>query len=250
MSIIEVDLAYLQNYFPKEPNIPIEYELHGPLSPMLGEDGKPTIEPFIKIINQRGFPFIIWTENEDGNPISLIWDGENTETYYEDGHSYGKAPIKAHFITCKWYAPSEQDMNEDPAIFLHDDYPFDKTFPQIKQCTNPDPNMGIACGFSNHQPLCSSYESEIVKTPVHFKDKNSNNSIKTREARVNDGIKIVQIVQSIDDETSVVTYKASEMPIEALTHEALECASNNFQEFEKIEVKSDKNSFIKGLIGS
>lgn len=227
------------------------HRVHGPIFQLPDDDGGMTLSPIVDNLMEIENPFILWSYNESGETISVVWDGSNTDIYYEDGHiTRTVTSDKTDFITCKWYAPSERDMNEDSDIFLHEDYLFDKAFPEIKQCTNPNPNMGVACGFPNHQPLCGFYESEIVKTPVHFKDKNSINSFKIREARVNNGTKVVQIIEEINDEITITTHKISEMSVETLTNQALECASNNFQELEEVEVVSLRESFIKGIMKS
>lgn len=246
---IKVDLAILRDSpFVQKVNFE-NHVIHGPLHPLPSENEETTMQPYIEMVIQNRNPFIILSYNSNGEEISYVWNGPGSSVSIEDGHINPETDNRnPSYITCKWYAPSEDNIKENIGYTLPDNYLFDKPFPNIRQCTNPDPSMGIACGFAFDQPCCQEYEAEVVKTPVHFKDKNSDNSIITRDARINDGIRVIQIIESINNNETIRTYDTPSMPLESLIAEANDTAINNFTGVEEVPVVSLRKSFIKRII--
>jgi len=253
----DTDLATLAGMPPDEPTPPLEYLVQGPMSPLFDEEGMETIAPYVSMLEQYGHPFVILTTNANGEESSWFSDGPGTEVYRIDGH-YTSPPNtqieeEVTYVTCKWFAPSNNQLESDAALELPEDYAFDKAL-SYGQCTNPDPSMGLACGHMNHMPNCTMYTPSPIITPVEVRFKPSGDSegrnMSIRTTRINSGQRAFQAIEDLDDGTSVVMSGAigNKDDLNNLVQNVRTILTDDSIDTEEVIHQTPRNSFLKGLI--
>lgn len=236
----------------EHPDLPTgdsRYRVIGPVDALSDGEGSETVFPFTSGLIQEKTPFILHVSSHEDGEISWIWDGEGEEPYKVEGWQDDPSTNIPPFITCKWYAPSQMRMGYSDIIAFSDDYPYDKGYPTLNACGNPD--MGVACGSEACHPQCVGYSPDPVKIPVHLRS-STGREIIVETSRTGAGARTVQTIELNEEgettitDSQIVSAEALSRIIEAVKKDA--AAAD--EAMEEVAHQSSRKSFLKGLIPS
>ena len=215
----------------------------------LDVEGEPSPHPVLQRFMNEGDSFILNFNDPDGNPVSYTWNADDPGCVRHDGHIIAQKVEPATFITCKYFAPSQYDIdqNESAATFP-DEYLYDRALPNTGKCTNKEVGGNI-CGVSNCQFSCAVYEPDLIKYPVHFISPQK--EIIVEQARINQGLRTFQTIiidhESDNTDKTIETITGSEKELNGIVEKAIKL-SKLIPDATEVLHQAPRKSFIKGLI--